>query len=630
MSQRRTARMTVGQALVRYLAVQFSERDGRRQRLIERTWGIFGHGNVAGLGHALAELSDQLQMPFHRPQNEQAAVHAAAAHARHRRRLSTFACTSSIGPGATNMVTGAALATVNRLPVLLLPSDYFANRIPDPVLQQLEHPSQHDVSVNDCFRPVSRFFTRITRPEQLLSALPEAMRVLTDPVETGAVTVALPEDVQAEAWDVPASFLEPRAWPVRRPPPDAEGLRAAVAVLRSARRPLVVAGGGVRYSEAEQALRDFAEAFGVPVTESQAGRGALPWDHPLAAGPLGAAGGSAANLLAAEADVVLAVGTRLGDFVTASRSAFRQPDVRIVALNVTPFDAGKLQGLPLVADARLGLEALTHALRDAGWHGPDQETRRRAAHAKRAWDETVTDLRAVREAPLLAQAEVIGIVNDAFGDDGVVVCAAGSMPGDLLKLWRPTRPDAYHVEYGYSCMGYEIPAGLAIALADPDRPVVVMIGDGSYLMMNSEIVTAVAEGCDLTIVVVDNHGFQSIQGLQRATGGDPFGLELRYRNAPTGAPAGKPVAVDYLRHAEAMGAHALHAPDQDALRAALDRARDTPGVSVVVVPVDPARRVGEYGGWWDVPVAEESDRPGVRDARARYLADRARQRRYKP
>lgn len=623
-------RMTVGQAIVRFLAAQHSERDGRRERLIAGTWGIFGHGNVAGLGQALAELSGVVGMPFHRPQNEQAAVHAAAAYARHTRRRSTLACTASIGPGSTNMLTGAALATVNRLPVLLLPSDYFANRVPDPVLQQLEHPSQHDASVNDCFRPVSRFFTRITRPEQLLSALPEAMRILADPVETGAVTVALPEDVQAEAWDVPRAFLAERVWPLRRPEPDRDELARAVSVLRGAQRPLLVAGGGVRYSEAEEALRSFAEAFGVPVVESQAGRGSLPWDHPLALGPLGAAGGSAANRMAAEADVVLAVGTRLGDFVTGSRSAFQHRSVRLVGLNVTAFDAGKLQATALVADARRGLEALERALREAGWRGADDAARHEADAAKAAWDATVATLREVREPGRLAQSEVIGLVNDAVGGDAVMICAAGSMPGDLLKLWRPTAADAYHVEYGYSCMGYEIPAGIGVRLAEPERPIVVMIGDGSYLMLNSEIVTAVAEGMDLTVVVVDNHGFQSIHGLQRSTGTDEFGLELRYRDRGSGSLDGATVPVDYVAHAAAMGAHAVLAPDQVSLQAALDDARTAGGVRVIVVPVDPERRVGDYGGWWDVPVAEVSEVEAVREARRRYESGRARQRRYRP
>lgn len=623
-----TRRMTTAQALVRFLAAQFSERDGDRRRLVAGTWGIFGHGNVAGLGQALYEVGPEVGMPFHRPQNEQGQVHAAVAFARHNQRLSTMACTASIGPGSTNMLTGAALATINRLPVLLLPSDYFANRVPDPVLQQLEHPTQHDVSVNDAFRPVSRFYTRIERPEQLLSALPEAMRVLTDPVETGAVVVSLPEDVQAEAFDFPAAFFEERVWRVRRPEPEPELVAQAAEWLSAAKRPMVVAGGGVRYAGATEALQAFAQRFGVPVTETQAGRGSVPWDAPFALGALGAAGGEAANVLAAEADVVLAIGTRLGDFVTASRSAFQDPEVRVVGLNVSPFDASKLQAMPMIADARQGLLALTAALESQGWQGTNAAYRARYAELASSWNATVTRLRSQDGGGDLSQANVIGMVNEAFGGEAVMVCAAGSMPGDLVKLWRPTAPDAYHVEYGYSCMGYEIPAGIGVKLAEPQREVVVMIGDGSYLMMNSEIVTAVAEGLDLVVVVVDNHGFQSIHALQRSTGTPEFGLELRQRTEG-GRLDGPYLKVDYAAHAAAMGAGTTFVEDASALRAALDRARAAKGVQVVVVRVDPEKRVGDFGGWWDVPIAEASALASVTEARERYHAGKASQRRYR-
>ncbi len=628
-----TRRMTTAQAVIRFLAAQFSERDGKRRRLIAGTWGIFGHGNVAGLGQALYEVGPEVGMPFYRPQNEQGQVHAAVAFARHQHRLSTMACTASIGPGSSNMLTGAALATINRIPVLLLPSDYFANRVPDPVLQQLEHPTQHDVSVNDAFRPLSRFYTRIERPEQLLSALPEAMRVLTDPAETGAVVVALPEDVQAEAFDFPAAFFAERVWRVRRPEPEQELVERAADWIMSAERPLVVAGGGVRYSEASRALAEFAARFGVPVVESQAGRGSLPWDAAEALGAVGSAGGAAANALAAEADLVLAVGTRLGDFVTGSRSAFQYPAVRMIGLNVSPFDAGKLQALPLVADALRGLEALSSELEARGWRGTGAAYRQRYGDLRRSWNDTVTKLRSqaddgdVADADL-AQAHVIGLVNEAFGGDAVMICAAGSMPGDLLKLWRPQSPDSYHVEYGYSCMGYEIPAGIGVRLAEPGRPVVVMIGDGSYLMMNSEIVTAVAEEMDLVVVVVDNHGFQSIHGLQRATGTPEFGLELRRRGA-SGQLDGPYVRVDYAAHAAAMGANATFVDTSADLVDALAAARDAGGVQVVVVRVDPEKRVGDYGSWWDVPVAEASELTSVDEARERYLAGKATQRRYR-
>jgi 3D-(3,5/4)-trihydroxycyclohexane-1,2-dione acylhydrolase (decyclizing) len=621
-------RLTVGQAIVRFLAGQYSELDGREQRLIPGFWGILGHGNVTGLGQALQESGHELGLPTYRPQNEQAMVHAAAAFAKHKNRLATMACTASIGPGSTNMLTAAAGATVNRLPVLLFPSDYFANRIPDPVLQQLEHASEHDVSVNDAFRPVSRFFTRVSRPEQLLHALPEAMRVLTDPVETGAVTVALPEDVQTEAFEWPEEFFEKRVWRVRRPTPEPEALARAVELISRAERPLIVSGGGTIYAEASDALRQLAESYGIPVTESQAGKGALPWDHPLNAGPLGANGGLAANRLARDADLVLAVGTRLGDFVTASKTSFQDPGVRFVGINVAPLDAYKLRGLPVVADAKRALEALRRGLAEVGYRGTNDAYRRRVGELKHEWDGVVDGLRSVRDPEKLAQSEVMGIVNEAVGGGATVVCAAGSMPGDLLKLWRPTDPKAYHLEYGFSCMGYEIPAGLGIKLAEPEREVVVFIGDGSYLMLNSEIVTAVAEGLRFTIVLVDNHGFQSIHGLQRASGTPSFINELRYRDPESGRLDGPYVPVDLVAHAEAMGALALSAHDESELRQALARAREADRVSVIVVPVNPERRVPAFEGWWDVPIAEAGGQESVRQAKAEYDRGREKQRGY--
>jgi 3D-(3,5/4)-trihydroxycyclohexane-1,2-dione acylhydrolase (decyclizing) len=630
-------RMTAGQAIVRYLAAQWTERDGVRCRTIPAVWAIFGHGNVAGLGQALEELGDEVGLPTYRGQNEQAMVHAAAAYAKHRNRLATFACTASVGPGSANMITAAAGATVNRLPVLLLPGDLFANRRNDPVLQQLEHPVEHDLSVNDAFRPVARFYTRITRPEQLLSALPEAMRVLTDPADTGAVVLALPEDVQAEAFAWPAALFEPRTWRVRRPPPEPEVVAEAAGLWRRARRPLIVAGGGAIYAEASAALADFAERFGVPVAETQAGKGALPWDHPMNVGPVGTNGGSAANALAREADLVLALGTRLSDFTTSSMTAFQRPDVRFVALNVAAFDAHKLGALALVADARSGLEALTRALtagtRDddptPAFAGTGSGFRAEVADLKHAWDATVDDLRRVRPNGALAQAEVIGIVNDVVGGDAVVINAAGSMPGDLLKLWRPTDPKAYHLEYGFSCMGYEIPAGIGVKQAEPEREVVVFVGDGSYLMMNSEIVTAVAEGLVFTIVLVENQGYQSIHGLQRSVGSPSFANERRVRDPATGRLDGPVVAVDFVRHAEAMGALALYAVDESALRRALVAARASARVNVIVVPTDPERRVPGFGGWWDVPVAAASRQAGVNAARASYELDITRQREHR-
>ena len=509
-----TVRLTVGQAIVRFLAQQYVERDGEQNRFIAGVWGIFGHGNVAGLGQALEELGDEYDMPYYRPQNEQGQVHIATAFAKHSNRLRAFACTSSIGPGATNMITGAATATVNRLPVLLLPSDYFANRLVDPVLQQVEHPVEHDVSASDAFRPVSRYFDRISRPEQLISSLPEAFRVLTDPAETGAVTVSLPEDVQAEVYDWPERFFDKRVWRVRRPRPEAELVDEVVDLLRSARRPLIVAGGGAIYAGAEAALDALATTYGIPVSESQAGKGVIPWNHPMNVGPIGSAGGLAANRLAKDADLVIGVGTRMGDFVTASRTAFQDPDVTFVGININGFDAAKMRSVAVIGDAREALAAVASGLAASGHPGTSQEYRQRVAALKAEWDERVTFHRTPSgETEDLAQPEVIGIVNDAIGGHATIVCAAGSLPGDLLKLWRPEDSKAYHLEYGYSCMGYEIPAGIGVKLAEPEREVVVAIGDGTYLMLNSEIVTAVAEGIKLTIVVFDNHGYQCIKDL---------------------------------------------------------------------------------------------------------------------
>jgi 3D-(3,5/4)-trihydroxycyclohexane-1,2-dione acylhydrolase (decyclizing) len=620
-------RTTVGAAIVRYLAAQYSDRDGVRRRLVPAMWAILGHGNVAGLGQALEELGDEVDLPTYRPQHEQAMVHLAAAFAKHTDRAATFACTASVGPGSLNMLTAAAGATVNRLPVLLFPSDTFANRLVDPVLQQLEHPIHGDVSVNDCFRPISRSFTRITRPEQLLAALPEAMRVLTDPVETGAVTIALPEDVQAEAYDFPASFFAPRVWRIRRPEPDPVEVEEAARAIVAATRPIVVAGGGVLYAGAAATLAAFAAAYGLPVVETQAGKGALDWRHPSLAGPVGSNGGLAANRLARDADLVIAVGTRLGDFVTASRTAFQHPDVRFVGLNVVPFDASKLAALPLVADARSGLEALSRALAASDYAGTSGPYRAEVATLRRGWDVEVDAQRAPRVGAggALAQGAVIGAVNDAVGGRATVVCAAGSLPGDLLKLWRPEDPKAYHLEYGFSCMGYELPAALGIKLAERERDVVVMVGDGSYLMMNSELVTAVAEGIDLTVVLVDNGGFGSINGLQTSLGTPSFVNELRHRDAGSGRTSGPHVPVDFVAHAAAMGARATLAGDLETLRAAL-AARREGGVHVIVVPTDPALRVPGYESWWDVPVAEVSQREGVREARRAYEAQAARRR----
>jgi 3D-(3,5/4)-trihydroxycyclohexane-1,2-dione acylhydrolase (decyclizing) len=613
-------RLTTGQAIVCFLANQWTERDGVEQRFFAGCFGIFGHGNVAGIGEALLEYGQDL--PYYQARNEQAMVHTAVGFARAHDRLRAFACTSSIGPGATNMVTGAALATVHRIPVLLLPGDVFATRVANPVLQELEDPRSYDVSVNDAFKPVSRFWDRINRPEQLPSSLLAAMRVLTDPAETGAVTLALPQDVQAEAHDWPEELFAKRVWHVARPVPEPAALDRAVALIRGAERPLIVAGGGVIYSGATDELRAFAEASGVPVGETQAGKGALPWDHPQAAGAIGATGTTAANALAREADVVIGIGTRYSDFTTASRSLFGR--ARFVNLNVAGFDAAKHSGAALVADARAGLAALREAL--GGWSVPEayrEETRERVA----GWNALVDEAFRPSGEGLPAQSEVLGAVGEVARARDVVVCAAGSMPGDLHRLWRPRDPKGYHVEYGYSCMGYEIAGGLGVKMAlDEDREVFVMVGDGSYLMMSSELVTAVQEGVKLVVVLVQNHGFASIGALSESVGAQRFGTRYRYR---TGSGLdGDVLPVDLAANAASLGAQVLTAHTSAELRDALVTARAASGTTVVHVETDPLRPGPDGEAWWDVPVAEVSELDTVREARARYDKDKQTQRDY--
>jgi 3D-(3,5/4)-trihydroxycyclohexane-1,2-dione acylhydrolase (decyclizing) len=621
-----TLRLTVGQAIVRFLAGQWSERDGERQRFFAGCFGIFGHGNVAGLGQALVEYADDLT--YHQARNEQAMVHTAVGYARMHDRMRAYACTTSIGPGATNMVTGAALATINRIPVLLLPGDAFATRVANPVLQELEDPRSYDVSVNDAFKPVSRFWDRINRPEQLPSALLAAMRVLTDPADTGAVTLALPQDVQAEAYDWPADLFAERVWHVPRPVPEPAALARAAELLRGARRPLIVAGGGVIYSRATGELRDLAEATGIPVGETQAGRGALPWDHACAVGAIGATGSTAANALAQEADAVLGVGTRFSDFTTASRSLFAHPGVRFVNLNVARFDAAKQAGEMLVADAAVGLAALRGAL--DGWAVPESyrlRTRSLVAEWTATVDRAFSQGSATgKRGPLPAQAEIIGVVAQESGPRDVVVCAAGSMPGDLHKLWRPRDPKSYHVEYGYSCMGYEIAGGLGAKLADPSREVIVMVGDGSYLMMAQELVTAVQEGVKLVVVLVQNHGFASIGNLSESVGAQRFGTRYRFR---TGSGLdGEFLPVDLAANAASLGADVLSATTVDEFRSALREARAADRTTVVHVETDPLAPAPDSEAWWDVPVAEVSALESTREARARYEKDKQAQRIY--
>ncbi|MER7883714.1 3D-(3,5/4)-trihydroxycyclohexane-1,2-dione acylhydrolase (decyclizing) [Streptomyces fimicarius] len=653
-----TRRLTTAQALVAFLARQYTERDGRRQRLISATWGIFGHGNVAGIGQALVEAaagggpggpggpggtthgtptptSTGHRMPYLQGRNEQAMVHAAVGYARQSGRLSAHAVTTSIGPGATNLVTGAALATINRLPVLLLPGDTFATRPADPVLQQLEVPYAGDVSVNDCLRPVSRYFDRITRPEALIPAALQAMRVLADPAETGAVTLALPQDVQAEAYDWPEEFFAERDWHVRRPAPDTFELEAAVRAIRSARRPLIVAGGGVRHSAAEETLAAFTAATRIPVASTQAGKGALRHDHPADVGGIGHTGTATADELARTADLVIGVGTRFSDFTTASGTLFADPTVRFLHLNITGFDAHKLAALPLVADARAGLEALTAALAGRGYRvDPAYETE--YTGAKEAWEERVeASFATPAPAARPTQTQVLGLLDTLVTEDDILINAAGSLPGDLHKLWRARSRDQYHVEYGYSCMGYEIPAAIGVLLATGSqgragRPVWALVGDGTYLMNPTEIVTAVQENLPLKLLILQNHGYASIGGLSEAVGAERFGTAYRHRDADGGF-TGPPLPVDLAANAASLGLRVLRATTVDDLRKALSEARDAEGPTCVYVETETPDTVSgppPAQAWWDVPVAETASRPAAVKAREEYDRQVAARRRH--
>jgi 3D-(3,5/4)-trihydroxycyclohexane-1,2-dione acylhydrolase (decyclizing) len=620
-------RLTVGQAVVRFLANQYSERDGSEQRLIPGCFGIFGHGNVAGIGQALlqAQTSGDVDMPYYLSRNEQAMVHASVGFARMRNRLQAFACTASIGPGSTNMLTGAALATVNRIPVLLLPSDTFATRVASPVLQELEDPRAADISVNDAFRPLSRFFDRIHRPEQLPAALLGAMRVLTDPAETGAVTICLPQDVQAEAFDWAEDLFRRRCWHVARSVPDPASVQRAAAVIRLAAEPLIVAGGGVRYSAAEDALREFAAATGIPVADTQAGKGAVLFDHPCAVGGVGSTGTPVANALAAAADVVIGIGTRYSDFTTASRTAFQNSAVTFVNLNVAAFDAAKQSAISVVGDARSGIEALRAAL--AGYRAPAEHT---AWHTRLngAWTDVVDRAYHLGHEPLPAQTEIIGALADVMEPRDVIVQAAGSLPGDLQMLWRARDVQQYHVEYGYSCMGYEIAGALGIKMAAPDREVFSLVGDGSYLMMASEIVTAVSEGIKLIIVLVQNHGFASIGSLSESLGSQRFGTRYRYRNPDSGMLDGGPLPVDLAANAASLGAQVIRASTIKEFRVALAEARAADALTVVHVETDPLAPVPSSQSWWDVPVSEVAELASTREARETYEHAKRRQRPY--
>ncbi|MDL1899879.1 3D-(3,5/4)-trihydroxycyclohexane-1,2-dione acylhydrolase (decyclizing) [Anaerolineae bacterium CFX9] len=621
---RSTITLTMSQALVRYLSVQYSERDDQRRRLIAGIFGIFGHGNVAGLGQAIFEFGGEL--PYYQTRNEQSMVHTAIGFAKANYRLSTLACTSSIGPGATNMITGAATATINRVPVLLLPSDYYATRHQGRVLQQLEHPVSADVSVNDCFRPVSRYFDRIQRPEQLLTALPEAMRVLTDPAETGAVTIALPQDIQAHAYDYPAHFFEPRVWRVERRQPDAQRIAEAAALIRQAKRPLIIAGGGIHYSEAWSELEAFADTFGIPVGETFVGKGSIRNNSAMLLGGLGVTGTPAAGSAASQADLVIAIGTRLTDFTTGSQSAFNDPDVKFIGINICAFDAYKLGALPIVADAREALRALQNAL--AG-HKTSNEYQQQIAGFKQSWTQVIArEIYISRPNEAMSQGELIGILNETAQPGDTVLTAAGGPPGDLHKLWDASRGRNISLEFGYSCMGYEIPAGLGQRMAQPEGEVYVYVGDGTYLMNPTELVTAMQEGLKITVVIPDNHGFQIIRNLQMNRVGRSFGNEFRARDANLKKLEGEYLNIDLAKNAESMGARAWHVTQPDELRKALREAREEASSCVIVVEVEKHRYLPGSGVWWDVAPAEVTQDPVTQELRQVYEDDRARLQRF--
>jgi 3D-(3,5/4)-trihydroxycyclohexane-1,2-dione acylhydrolase (decyclizing) len=615
----------MAQALIAFLKNQYVERDGVEQAFFAGCFGIFGHGNIAGIGQALQQMPE---FRYYQARNEQAMVHIATAYAKTKNRLQTFACTSSIGPGATNMMTGAATATINRVPVLLLPGDIFARRNVAPVLQQLESEHSQDISVNDCFKPVSRYWDRITRPEQLLTALPEAMRVLTDPAETGAVTLALPQDVQAEAFDYPEAFFSRRVWHIPRNRPDRRALEQAATWIRASQSPLIVAGGGVIYAEATGALRGFVEQTGIPVGETMAGKGSLRYDHPLNLGAIGATGTLAANRFAREADLVIGIGTRYSDFTTASKTAFQNPGARFININVAAFDAAKHASLSLVGDARETLLELAGLLEG---YQVDADYRAHANRLHEEWDAEVERIYAIRNEPLPSQGELIGAVNERSTPDAIMVCAAGSLPGDLHKLWRARHPKNYHMEYGYSCMGYEIAGGLGAKMAAPERDVYVMVGDGSYLMMCSEIVTSIQEGYKLIIVLLDNSGFKSIGSLSRSLGQDGFGTRYVYpRNGAlpddTAGAEVQALPVDLAANARSLGAEVIECKTYAEFVDALEQVRSTTRTSVIYIRNDRYQGVPGYESWWDVPVAEVSANPQVVTARAEWETMRAKER----
>ena len=618
---KKTQRLTVAQATILFLQNQYVERDGKEQLFFGGCFGIFGHGNVAGIGQALLQYPS---FPYFQSRNEQAMVHTAIAYAKMKNRLGALVCTTSIGPGATNMVTGAATATINRIPVLLLPGDIFAKRDVAPVLQQLEATWSQDISVNDCFKPVSRYWDRINRPEQLITALPEAMRVLTSPTETGTVTLCMPQDVQAEAFDFPVEFFAKRVWTIQRNRPDARAVATALKAIKAARKPIIIAGGGVLYSEASKELTEFINRTGIPVMETFAGKGSVHYAEPLNLGAAGVTGTPGAIAAAAEADLVIGIGTRYSDFTTISESAFQNPKVRFVNINVTEFDAFKHAAIPLVGDAKAVLQELLQSLRR---YKVSPAYRAKQEREARKWDKVVNAVYKLNHPVPISQGEVIGAVNTLSNDKDVMVCAAGSLPGDLHKLWRTRNPKGFHLEYGYSCMGYEIAGGLGIKMADPSRDVYVMVGDGSYLMMSQEIITAVQEQMKLIIVLLNNNGYASIGGLSESLGTKGFGTRYEYRNKKTGQLDGGILPVDLAANAASMGATVIKAQTRPELEAALIQAKKNKNTTVVYIETDREQRVGGYA-WWEVPVAEVSTHASVKSAYDKLKKNKAKQRIY--
>ncbi len=615
-------KLTTSQALIRFLNNQYVTRDGQEHQFIKGVWGIFGHGNVAGISQAL--LQDK-QMPYYLCRNEQAMTHTAIAYSKAKFRNEAMACTASVGPGSTNMITGAATATINRIPLLLLPSDIFARRNVAPVLQQLEHPMSQDISVNDAFKPVSAYWDRINRPDQLTWSLLEVMRVLTSPADTGAVTLCMPQDVQTEAFEYPSELFRKRIWSIPRMRPDINQLKKAVSWILTSKKPFIIAGGGVLYSEATETLNHFVEKTGIPIGETQAGKGSLPYTHPFNLGSIGATGSSAANLTAKEADLVISVGTRLSDFTTSSKSQFQNPDVKFIHINVNSMDAHKLSALPLLGDAKVTLSELGELL---SGYKTDSDYKSTLENRKHNWMEEIDRVTSLSPNDKIQQPNVVKIVNNSAGDDSVIICAAGSLPGDLHKLWMTVNPGGYHMEYGYSCMGYEIAAGLGVKMAKPDSNVIVMVGDGSYQMLSSELITAVQEGLKITVVLINNRGYGSIGSLSESVGSEGFGTNYKYRSQESGKLDGEYLPLDFVKNAESYGVAVISPKTYEEIEQAMITSRNSTKTHVIVIDVDKTQRVPSYHSWWDVPVAETSTMKEVKQSRSDYEESSKKQKNY--